>query len=82
MLTFHDHSTKPAATTNIYWGPFYWEGLTLIPAWISNYIHYDVGDEITYPFLNFDSATVEVKKVISDFIPRFTRHVITYPCWD
>ena len=35
-------------------------GLTLIPAWISNYIHYNVWDEITYPFLNFNGATVEV----------------------
>ena len=34
--------------------------LTLIPAWISNYIHYNVSDEITYPFLNFNGATVEV----------------------
>ena len=33
---------------------------TLIPAWISNYIHYKVWDEITYPFLNFNGATVEV----------------------
>ena len=33
---------------------------TLIPAWISNYIHYNVWDEITYPFLNFNGATVEV----------------------
>ena len=32
----------------------------LIPAWISNYIHYNVWDEITYPFLNFNGATVEV----------------------
>ena len=23
-------------------GPFYWHGLTLIPAWISNYIHHKV----------------------------------------
>ena len=41
-------------------GPFYSHGLTLIPAWISNYIHYKVWNEITYPFLNFNSATVEV----------------------
>ena len=26
----------------------------------SNYIHYNVWDEITYPFLNFNGATVEV----------------------
>ena len=41
-------------------GPFYKYGLTLIPAWISNYIHYNVWDEITYPFLNFSGATVGV----------------------
>ena len=41
-------------------GPFYQHGLTLIPASRSNYIHYNVWDEITYPFLNFNGATVEV----------------------
>ena len=41
-------------------GPFYKHGLTLIPAWISNYIHYKEWDEITYPFLNFNGCTVEV----------------------
>ena len=39
---------------------FYQHGLTLIPASISNYIHYKAWDEITYPFLNFNDATVEV----------------------
>ena len=34
--------------------------LTLIQARISNYTHYNVWDEITYPFLNFNGATVEV----------------------
>ena len=32
------------------WGPFYQHGLNLIPAWISNYIHYNVWDEIRYSF--------------------------------
>ena len=41
-------------------GPFYLHGLTLIPAWMSNYIHYKRWYEITYPFLNFNGATVEV----------------------
>ena len=41
-------------------GPFYWHGLTLIPAWISNCIHYKMLDEINYPLLNFNGATVEV----------------------
>ena len=41
-------------------GLFYLHGLTLIPVWISNYIHYKLWDEITYPFLNFNSCTVEV----------------------
>ena len=35
-------------------------GLTLIPAWINSYIRYNVWNEITYPFLNFSGATVEV----------------------
>ena len=39
---------------------FYQRGLTLIPAWISNYIHYNVCDEIMYPFQNFNDETVEV----------------------
>ena len=34
-------------------------------------------DEITYPFLNFSGATVEVKEWINNFIPHFTRNVIT-----
>ena len=41
-------------------GPFYWHGLTLIPAWISNDMHGNVWDKITYPFLNFNDCTVEV----------------------
>ena len=40
--------------------PFYQHDLTLIPAFISNYIHYNVWDEITYVFLNFNGATIEV----------------------
>ena len=35
-------------------GPFYWHGLILMPAWISNYIRHNVWDEITYPFPNFN----------------------------
>ena len=34
--------------------------LTLILPWINYYIHYKVWDEITDPFLNFNSATIEV----------------------
>ena len=34
-------------------------GLNLIPARIINYFHYNVWDEITYPLLNFNSATIE-----------------------
>ena len=49
-----------ALTSFVTSGPFYQHGLTLISAWISNYTHYNVWDEITYPFLNFNGATVEV----------------------
>ena len=40
-------------------GPFNLHGLTLIPASISNYIHYKVWDEITYPF---QTSTVQPLK--------------------
>ena len=34
-------------------------GLILITAWMSNYIHYEMWDEITYPFLNFWSLGMD-----------------------
>ena len=37
-------------------------------------------DAITYPFLNFNGATIEVCEWISKFKPHFTGHVVTYPC--
>ena len=36
-----------------------WDGLPLIPTWISNHMPSKEWDEITYPFLNFNGATVE-----------------------
>ena len=60
------------------WGPFYKYKLTLIPAWISNHIHYQVWDEITYPFRNLNDCTIEVLEWISNFIPQLTGHVITF----
>ena len=62
--------------------PFYWHGLTLIPTGISNHIHHNMWDEIIYPFLNFNGCSVEVGEWMINFIPHFTRLVITYPCWD
>ena len=41
----------------------------------------EVWDEITYPFPSFNGETVEAWEWISNFIPHFTEHVITYP-WD
>ena len=52
-------------------------GLTLIPAWISNYIHYKVWDAITHPFLNFYGATVEVWEWTSNFILFPRNHYLT-----
>ena len=49
---------------------------------ISNHVPSEVWDEITYPFPNFNSATVEVWGWISNFIPHFIMGVITYPCYD
>ena len=53
----HQRKQQCAAATL---GPFYYYGLTLIPAWISNHMPGKVWDEITYPFLNFNGCTVEV----------------------
>ena len=52
------------------------------PSMDTIYIHYKVWNEITYPFSNFNGVTVEVCKWISNFIAHFTKHVITYPCWN
>ena len=63
------------------WGPCFKHGLTLNPAWISNYNGSKVWDEISYPFPNFNGAAVEVWKWNSNFIPQLTGYVITYRCW-
>ena len=34
-------------------------GLTLVPVWD---IHFEVWDEITYPFLNFNGASLDIDK--------------------
>ena len=38
---------------------------------ISDSIHCDVWDEITYPFANFNGCTFEVRQWISNFITHF-----------
>ena len=32
-------------------GPLYWHELTIIPAWLNDYIHCNLRDEITYIFV-------------------------------
>ena len=41
---------------------------SLNPAWISNYIHYKVWGEITYPCLNFNGATVVTLNWACDYL--------------
>ena len=43
------------------WGLFFRRRLTSIPPWISTHMPGKVWDEITYPFPNFNDATVEVR---------------------
>ena len=62
------------------WGQFYYYGLTLTIARISNHTPSKVWEEITYPFPNF--TVIEVCEWISNFIPHFVMDVITYLCWD
>ena len=52
-------------------GPLYWHRLTSIPAWISNSMPGKMWDEIAYTFPNSKvlNGPVEIKKLISNFIP-------------
>ena len=36
------------------------EHMNQVTAWISNYIHYQMWDEIMYPFTNFNSCYINV----------------------
>ena len=49
-------------------------------AWIDDYIHHTVWDEITHPFPNFNGCTVEVWEWISNFIPHFTWRMVVNAC--
>ena len=60
-------------------GAFCRHAWTLIQVWTNNYTHYSVRDAITYPFVNFNGATVDVLEWTKNFIPHFIGHVITYP---
>ena len=59
---------------------FTWYIYAIKPAWISHHNIYKMWDKITYPFLNFDGATIEVWEWISNSIPPLTGHVISDPC--
>ena len=54
--------------------PFFWYRINLILAWTSNYIYHK--DENSYPFPDFNF--IELWDWISNIIPHFTGHVITY----
>ena len=72
----------PCGHRGFSWGSFNYHGLTLIPAWIINYIHSKVWSEITYPFPNFNGWTVELCEWISHFIAHFIMdHVTTCGGW-
>ena len=61
---------------------FYSDGLTSVPAWMINYIHFKVRDEFTYQFPNFNGATTEFWEWIRNVIPRFTGNEIYHPWWE
>ena len=63
-------------------GFFYWQEVSAIPSWTTNYTYYNVCGETIYPFPNFNAATAEVWEWVNTFIPLFIEHLITYPCWD
>ena len=42
------------------WQTNMWNNDVINPSWLTNHMSSKVWDEITYPFLNFNSAIVEV----------------------
>ena len=42
-------------------GPFNKHSLTLIAAWISNYINYEMWDELNYPLINFHGEPLKFR---------------------
>ena len=67
-------SSFPSITTR---GPFYWHGSTLLPAWISNYIHYNVWMK---SLIHSQTSTTWVWKRKSNSILYICAYMITYPC--
>ena len=66
----------------VFQGPFLQTWFNLIQAWISNRMSIRLWEEITSPFPNFNSCTVDVLVGSSYFISDIITDVITYPCWD
>ena len=64
VTTDEDLTCWYAPQNSITWGPYFLTWINLITAWKSNYMHYNMCDEIAYPFPNFNSAT-EFGKIIS-----------------
>ena len=50
-------------------------------AWINYHMPSKVWVDITRPFPNFKSCTIEVWEWTSNSTPSFIMDVITYPCW-
>ena len=59
-------------------GVVYYHGLTFIQAWINDYIHCEVCEDITCPSANINGTTVEMWEWIINIIPHFTGYVIRY----
>ena len=63
-ISLSHYEFHPDCHVHVYFGSrtsysrslFYWHGLTLIPARISNYMHYKVWDQITYHFPNYSAV--------------------------
>ena len=57
---------------------YYWYGLTLDPALMSNHMSSKAWDKITYSFPNFNVCAVKVWEWIRNFIQYFIVDVIIY----
>ena len=53
-----------------------------MPAWKSNYIHYEMWVEMIYPLPNFKGATLEIWEWTRNSILHVAGYVIILPCRD
>ena len=85
LYILHEAKQQPSVDLipwrSTFGGSFYWHGVSLTLAWISNYIYYKEGYKITNTFPNFNIANIDVWEWMNNRTPYFTGDVNLYTRW-